>query len=268
MNHGWTAPQSGGASQDMDHEMTETEPSAHMPMSHGRGHSPDAHRPQSGKSDDTIEMEVESMRPRALFMVPEDCFIHVLKFLSAEQLCTLARVSAEFSELTRSDMFWNKLCVSDYGASTEVILEAYASTVPRAPPAFWKRVHQAMATYRISLHFVSGPRTGDKAPVPMEGECMLGRSRQNTVCILHDEMVSRKHAKIVRQRRHYFIHDVGGINFTFVNKRVIPQHSDHKLAINDTIDMGSSTFIITLLPPDAPGAPGAPPPQVHARTLP
>jgi predicted component of type VI protein secretion system len=83
----------------------------------------------------------------------------------------------------------------------------------------------------------------------MEGECMLGRSRQNNVCILHDEMVSRKHAKILRRNGHYFIHDVGGINFTFINKRVIPQHCDCRLHIDDTVDMGSSTFIVCLIPP-------------------
>ena len=94
MNHDWAAPPSGAASRDTDHEMMEAEPTALMPVFHGRGHSPpEDFRPQSA---DTIvadsDMEVEaSVRSRALIMVPEDCFIHVLKFLSAEQLCTLAR---------------------------------------------------------------------------------------------------------------------------------------------------------------------------------
>jgi pSer/pThr/pTyr-binding forkhead associated (FHA) protein len=48
--------------------------------------------------------------------------------------------------------------------------------------------------------------------------CMIGRSRQNNICILQDEMVSRKHAKISKGAYHYMIHDVGSINGTFVNQ--------------------------------------------------
>ena len=47
---------------------------------------------------------------------------------------------------------------------------------------------------------------------------MIGRSRQNNICILQDEMVSRKHAKISKSGFHYLIHDVGSINGTFVNQ--------------------------------------------------
>ncbi len=46
----------------------------------------------------------------------------------------------------------------------------------------------------------------------------IGRSRQNNICILQDEMVSRKHGKIIPQARAYMLQDLGSINGTFINQ--------------------------------------------------
>mmetsp|Transcript_21182 Transcript_21182/g.43001 ORF Transcript_21182/g.43001 Transcript_21182/m.43001 type:complete len:260 (+) Transcript_21182:288-1067(+) len=205
-------------------------------------------RPQSAE---TVDMELDSPQVvRALYGMPEDCFIHVLRFLSAEQLCLCATVCSDFKRLTAAEQFWQKLCVADYGADTEALWECYGASVDTSLPAYWKRIYRQLMNYRIELHFTGGPRTGEHQPVSKK-DCMLGRSRQNDVCILHDEMVSRRHAKIVHHDRHYWIHDVGGINRTFINKRVIKQHNDIRLYINDEVDMGSSTFLIKLLAPSA-----------------
>lgn len=45
----------------------------------------------------------------------------------------------------------------------------------------------------------------------------IGRSRQNDICILQDEMVSRKHGKIIPKARRYMLQDLGSINGTFIN---------------------------------------------------
>jgi hypothetical protein len=90
MNHDCATPTSVGAAQNFDHEMLEVEHCAYSPGYHWRGNSAEQHRPQSA---DTVDMEIDATtKPRALFMVPEDCFIHVLKFLSAGKLCALAQV--------------------------------------------------------------------------------------------------------------------------------------------------------------------------------
>jgi len=205
----------------------------------GRMSSPDTelgedsmHDDARPESADTVDMDLddrEVLKLLPLYGVPEDCFVHVLRFLSAEQLCLLARASKDFKKLTGADQFWQKLCVQDYGADTETLTEAYSHLVNTGMPMYWKRMYKELMNYRIKLHFTAGPRSGDDQRVPFDGPCMLGRSRQNDVCILHDEMVSRKHAKIVRKDRHYWIHDVGGINRTFINKRVIKQYNDHRL---------------------------------------
>ena len=46
----------------------------------------------------------------------------------------------------------------------------------------------------------------------------IGRSRQNNICILQDEMVSRKHGKIIPQPRAFMLQDLGSINGTFINQ--------------------------------------------------
>mmetsp|Transcript_60435 Transcript_60435/g.142564 ORF Transcript_60435/g.142564 Transcript_60435/m.142564 type:complete len:273 (+) Transcript_60435:256-1074(+) len=245
-SHSGGHAQSGHAPMDVDMSDAETE----------FGYAAEANRPHSAE---TVDMDVEGKPQmiRALYGMPEDCFVHVLKFLSAEQLCLCASVCSEFQRLTASEQFWQKLCTADYGADAETLTECYGSTVDKTKPAYWKRIYRELIDYRIELHFTGGPRAGDHQVVPKDVECMLGRSRQNNVCILHDEMVSRRHAKIVHKDRHYWIHDVGGINRTFINKRVIKQHSDIRLFVNDEVDMGSSTFLIKLVGPDAAAAAAA-----------
>jgi pSer/pThr/pTyr-binding forkhead associated (FHA) protein len=48
-------------------------------------------------------------------------------------------------------------------------------------------------------------------------ETNIGRSRANDICILQDEMVSRKHGKIIPRARCYMLEDLGSINGTFIN---------------------------------------------------
>lgn len=194
-------------------------------------------RPQSAE---TVDMELDASRVvRALGGVPEDCFVHVLKNLSVEELVRASMVNTDFRRMAGADMFWQRLCCTDYVTDRELIAECYSPVV--TPGAqYWKRIYQELRHYRIELEFTAGPRNGDHQEVLRDKVCSLGRSRQNDVCILHDEMVSRKHATIKVVDKHYCIQDVGGINRTFINQRVIPQHVDTRLCINDQVDMGSS----------------------------
>ena len=53
--------------------------------------------------------------------------------------------------------------------------------------------------------------------ISITSETNIGRSRQNDICILQDEMVSRKHGKILFNAHSYWLQDLGSINGTFVN---------------------------------------------------
>eukprot|EP00960_Hanusia_phi_P052445 761459-Hanusia_phi.AAC.4 len=211
-------------------------------------------RPKSAEtvSAETMEHDAAADRCCQVQGVPEDCFVHVFKFFNAPQLCFMARVCRDFRRLSQADMFWKKICISEYCDDVATMEDTFACMLKDASPTYWKSMFKALLNSRIELQFTAGPRQGDSQVIDTSGgPCLLGRSRYNHVCILHDEMVSRKHAIIVRSNNRYWIRDVGGINRTFINKRVIVQHTDYALRINDQVEMGSSTFIIRLVRSDA-----------------
>jgi len=74
---------------------------------------------------------------------------------------------------------------------------------------------------------------------------MIGRSRQNNICILQDEMVSRKHAKISKSGYNYLIHDVGSINGTFVNQKQLTKFVDQRLHFGDQV-VAASVCVVCL----------------------
>ncbi len=182
-------------------------------------------RPRSADTVQDMELDPPSTI-RALSEVPEDCFVHILKHLSAAELLRVGMVNKEIFHLGNSDLHWHKLCMIDYGADSDTLLECYRDAVPSGP-SFWKRMYRELRDYGIEIEFIAGPRAGDLQKVLRDKVCMIGRSRTNDVCILHDEMVSRKHAQIrVKEDGHFYLQDIGGINRTFVNRAVIPQMID------------------------------------------
>lgn len=56
-------------------------------------------------------------------------------------------------------------------------------------------------------------------------------------------MVSRKHAEIVFHDAQYWVRDLGGINGTFLDANLLPQHVDCPLRPGSTVSLGSSSFV-------------------------
>ena len=190
-------------------------------------------RPKSAETVSAEAMDLDAPAADCSYKmqgVPEDCFVHVFKFFDAVQLCSMARVCRDFRRLSQADMFWKKLCISEYCDDVTTMEETFSSSLKDCSANYWKSMYKAMMHCKIELLFTAGPRQGENQVIDTSGgPCLLGRSRYNHVCILHDEMVSRKHAIIVRNNNRYWLRDVGGINRTFINKRVIVQHTDYAL---------------------------------------
>jgi pSer/pThr/pTyr-binding forkhead associated (FHA) protein len=67
-----------------------------------------------------------------------------------------------------------------------------------------------------ALRFISGKYQGGEFPLRPQREIVIGRSSELDMVLVED-MVSRKHAKIVTDDRSVTIHDLGSTNGTFVN---------------------------------------------------
>lgn len=224
----------------------------------------DDERPQSARTVDGYSrvrdlMDIDaaftgaehcSIKPRPLYGVHEDCFAHVLRFLPLKHLSLTGRVSRDLRRACNCDSLWIKLCHSEYGSeNATVLMERYSQTVEPGTTNFWKHTFKAMMHFPIQLQFTGGPRAGETQVVVIGTEgSMIGRSRQNNICILQDEMVSRKHAKISKSGYNYLIHDVGSINGTFVNQKQLTKFVDQRLHFGDQVDMGNSVFTIELGP--------------------
>jgi len=191
---------------------------------------------------------------RALGFLPEDCFAHALRYLSADQLRMTALVSRTFREMSDCDTLWSRLCLSDWGADSKEIMDAYLKAESGNGLAnLHKRLYSKMLDFRIDLKFTSGPRAGEVIRIKVEGETGIGRSRQNDICILQDEMVSRKHARIYYHAadRHFYLKDLGSINGTYINSKTIGKEAEAMLNLHDEVEMGNSIFSVDLAAPGA-----------------
>ena len=68
----------------------------------------------------------------------------------------------------------------------------------------------------LALRFISGKYQGGELPLEEGQEILIGRS-SNLTMVLVEEMVSRKHARILYDGRAISIEDLGSTNGTFVN---------------------------------------------------
>lgn len=97
------------------------------------------------------------------------------------------------------------------------------------------------------LYILNGPMEGKS--FEFKGKSVfIGRSSRNDIQF-NDMMVSRKHLKIFRTAKAFYIEDLGSTNGTFLNGEIITPGEAYKLSENDTIVIGKSPFQMTEISP-------------------
>lgn len=95
---------------------------------------------------------------------------------------------------------------------------------------------------QFALRFISGKYQGDEFPLNMEREVVIGRG-SDVDMVLVEDMVSRRHARIVTREGHVTIQDLDSTNGTFVNgEKVREAH----LKEGDRILIGTSILRLIL----------------------
>ncbi len=103
------------------------------------------------------------------------------------------------------------------------------------------------STLPLVLRFISGKYQGGEFPIPVNGEIVIGRSSELEMVLVED-MVSRKHARIVVSDGEIQLEDLGSTNGSFVNGERITKA---KLAEGDRVLIGTS--IIKLVSTESAG---------------
>jgi hypothetical protein len=89
---------------------------------------------------------------------------------------------------------------------------------------------------KYAFKFISGKYQGGEFPLPDDGELLIGRAADLDMVLVED-MVSRKHAKLVTQAGAVTLIDLGSTNGTFVNGEKIRRA---ELKRNDRVLIGTS----------------------------
>lgn len=88
----------------------------------------------------------------------------------------------------------------------------------------------------FALKFISGKYQGGEFPLPEKGEVIIGRAA-DVGMVLVEDMVSRKHARMVVDAKRLGIMDLGSTNGTFVNGEKITKI---ELKIGDRVLVGTN----------------------------
>jgi hypothetical protein len=173
-------------------------------------------------------------------VLPDDCILQILKLLPVKSVARMASVCRDFRRIAESDQIWENLAVAEYCLDAENLHEHYGN--PAELP-YWKKVYKKLGESKIELHFENGPRHGEVQVISTEA-VTIGRSRRNGICLLLDDAVSRRHARLIHLHRHFWIQDIGASNGTWINNKCIPQHAAMMVNFSDSIELGVSSFII------------------------
>jgi len=104
---------------------------------------------------------------------------------------------------------------------------------------------------QYALRFISGKYQGGEFPIVPERELVIGRSNDIDVALIED-MVSRRHARVLLQGESLIIEDLGSTNGTFVNGEKVRRA---RLKEGDKILIGTSIIRVALA--DSEGTPNA-----------
>ncbi|MBL8679430.1 MAG: DUF4388 domain-containing protein [Myxococcales bacterium] len=95
---------------------------------------------------------------------------------------------------------------------------------------------------QYALRFISGKYQGGEFPIVPERELVIGRSNDIDVALIED-MVSRRHARVLLQGDSLVIEDLGSTNGTFVNGEKVRRA---RLKEGDKILIGTSIIRVAL----------------------
>ena len=187
--------------------------------------------------------------------VPEDVYVHFLQYMSVKDLSKVSQVSRTLRRQCQCNSMWRALCLEDFGEDAPKIVEQYRDSFSQVQdqnaPGFYQYLYRRMLDFRIEITFLQGPRAHDEpCKISKLQPTNIGRSRQNDICILQDEMVSRKHGKILPQARRFLLEDLGSINGTFVNAKQLSTGTTVLLRLDDEVEMGNSVFRVDLVVPN------------------
>lgn len=90
-------------------------------------------------------------------------------------------------------------------------------------------------------------RLRTKERVSFAGDVVkMGRSNQNTYCIVGNSSIGRSHAAIVRRGDVCYLKDMGSVNGTSVNGRRLAQNQACRLQSGDRIQLSDEEFVFEL----------------------
>lgn len=73
-----------------------------------------------------------------------------------------------------------------------------------------------MRRSQIQVEYLSGPEDGKIVGFSKDA-VIIGRNNDCDICLVHDDMVSRLHARLQREGETLYIEDAGSTHGTFVN---------------------------------------------------
>lgn len=172
----------------------------------------------------------------SLSRIPEDIWLHVLTFLDFKQLCCMSYISRQMKQLATDDSIWKQRCLVDFGEK--------ASSQTISVKDLYKAYFNSPLEIRSSHGCLAGQIFEIKCDVDPAAQATLGRSRQNTVCMLRDDEVSRHHAQISYQNGRYLLVDKRSANGSYVNNVRMTPDVAHPIKSGDVLVFARSEFVV------------------------